>query len=106
MPPVLIHAPLSRRTDRRRQIIDVSTRDKSSALTRRIVVKYADLGSVDISRNQRRNGVRILLCLKPPCDDSVHCISFHASALHPPGTESRVFIEQGELGTQDNFSPI
>ena len=43
-------------------------------LARRAVVKNADISRGDILPNHRRNGLRVVLGVKPACDDSIHFI--------------------------------
>jgi hypothetical protein len=45
------------------------------------------------SLGQCGNGVRVVLCLKSPCDDSLHALPFRAATLHHPGKEFQVLAE-------------
>jgi hypothetical protein len=48
---------------------------------------FASLGQCD------GNGVRVVLCLKSPCDDSLYALPFRAATLHHPSKEFQVLAE-------------
>jgi hypothetical protein len=60
-------------------------------------MKNANIGRTDILRNRCRGGVRVILGLKSPCDDSLHGMSPLCRSSTSAGQEVRLLSSTKKL---------